>query len=53
MTYKNRLLRQLKVAIERGDHAAEVMLRARLRIEAAKRITPITESELRAMWGDR
>ncbi len=44
-----RLQRLLRLAVLRGDRAAEIMLRARI-LAASK---PWTEAELRMAWGDR
>jgi hypothetical protein len=40
-----RLQRLLRLAILRGDRAAELIIRGHM--------SPVTESEKRALWGDR
>ena len=55
----DRLRDQLARAIAKGDHAAELILRARIAGDASVRrmgvrpLPEITESELRFLFGDR
>ena len=42
---RERLQRLLRLAILRGDRAAELIIRGHM--------SPVTESEKRALWGDR